>query len=170
MAQKGFPAAFDEAKPQLGLRPLDFERLESFYTNGTLMVDELVRRRAAPHLARFAKVPHHMEALDRYGLHTCCIDGHRDASAQRGASTRDKQIRVTRCADARRGIMQLDGTCMVDYSFEPSAEPLNLAPQGRGLGIGVAPLVRISFKRAVRWCVLRSLHATAVSGTVGCAI
>ena len=63
MAQKGFPAAFDEAKPQLGLRPLDFERLESFYTNGTLMVDELVRRRAAPHLARFAKVPHHMEAL-----------------------------------------------------------------------------------------------------------
>ena len=47
---------------------------------------------------------------------------------------------------------------MVDYSFEPSAEPLNLAPQGRGLGIGVAPLVRISFKRAVRCRVLRSLH------------
>jgi hypothetical protein len=56
MAQKGFAAEFDEAMPQLGLRPIDYDRLESFYTNGKLMVDELVRRRAAPHLARFAKV------------------------------------------------------------------------------------------------------------------
>jgi hypothetical protein len=56
MAQKAFPAEFDEAMPQLGLRPIDYDRLESFYTNGKLMTDELVRRRAAPHLARFAKV------------------------------------------------------------------------------------------------------------------
>ena len=46
---------------------------------------------------------------------------------------------------------------MVDYSFEPTAEPLNRAPQGRGLGIGVAPFIRSSFRKLAE--LLRRIEA-----------
>ena len=42
LAKYGFPEAYDSSKPYLGLRKVEYERLEVFYDEGQKMLDEYV--------------------------------------------------------------------------------------------------------------------------------